>query len=155
MAREMGMGVMPWSPLAGGVLTGKYAAKDLPGAAAATGDISVSRKTINQSTGRLTEETLEIAGVVKAVAGEMNRPPAQIALAWTLRHPAVASPIIGARTVEQLKDNLACLQIEFSDEQAARLDSASAIDPGFPQSMYEGKRGMQIMFGSVTIRTRA
>jgi aryl-alcohol dehydrogenase-like predicted oxidoreductase len=174
MALEMGMGVLPWSPLAGGVLSGKYDSQDLgpPGAAAARAAAvvppaaagtptagqppaagqSVSRKNINIATGRLSERNLGIAAVVKAVAQELNRTPAQVALAWTLRHPAVVSPIIGARTLVQLKENLACLQITFTDEQVAQLDAVSRIDPGFPHTMLTSA-AIPSMFGHVTVTT--
>jgi aryl-alcohol dehydrogenase-like predicted oxidoreductase len=152
MAREMGMGVLPWSPLAGGVLTGKYAAQDLKATQASGGPIAAdSRQSINMATGRLSERNLEIAAAVTAVAKEINRTPSQVALAWTLRDPAVVSPIIGARTLEQLKDNLACLDIALSEEQAVRLDAVSHIDPGFPGSMFSSK-AMDMMFGYVNVR---
>jgi aryl-alcohol dehydrogenase-like predicted oxidoreductase len=151
MAREMGMGVLPWSPLAGGVLTGKYASKDLTAQPSGAPISGASRKSINVATGRLNEHNLEIAAAVTAVAKEMNRTPSQVALAWTLRDPAVVSPIIGVRTLEQLKDNLACLDIAFSDEQAARLDTVSHIDPGFPGSMFTSG-AMAMMFGHVNVR---
>ena len=144
------MGVLPWSPLAGGVLSGKYDSQDLGAAPPATPQLN-SRKNINVSTGRLSERNLQIAAAVKAIAQEMNRTPAQVALAWTLRHPAVVSPILGARTVEQLKDNLACLQVTFSDEQLGRLDEASRIDLGFPHTLLTSK-SIDSMFGYVTVR---
>jgi aryl-alcohol dehydrogenase-like predicted oxidoreductase len=152
MALEMGMGVLPWSPLAGGVLSGKYDSQDLEAAATPAAPQPHSRKNINLSTGRLNERNLRIAATVTAIAQEMSRTPAQVALAWTLHHPAVVSPIIGARTVEQLEDNLACLQITFSDGQLARLDEASRIDMGFPHSLLTSK-SMDHMFGYVTITT--
>jgi aryl-alcohol dehydrogenase-like predicted oxidoreductase len=163
MALEMGMGVLPWSPLAGGVLSGKYASQDLGVSAATAAPVaplataapqSVSRKNINLSTGRLSERNLAIAAVVKTVAQEMNRTPAQVALAWTLRHPAVISPIIGARTLVQLKENLACLQITFTDEQVAQLDAVSRIDPGFPHTMF-ASGAMASMFGHVNVAPAA
>jgi aryl-alcohol dehydrogenase-like predicted oxidoreductase len=133
MALEMGMGVLPWSPLAGGVLSGKYDKGDLgPASANATFD---TRKNINIATGRLTERTLGIAAAVKTVAQEMGRTSAQVALAWTLLNPAVVSPIIGARTFSQFEDNLLALDVTFSDEQIARLDSVSRIELGFPHEM--------------------
>jgi aryl-alcohol dehydrogenase-like predicted oxidoreductase len=152
MALEMGMGVLPWSPLAGGVLSGKYDSQDLGAAAPVTPQLN-SRKNINVSTGRLNERNLQIAATVKALAQEMNRTPAQVALAWTLRHPAVVSPIIGARTVEQLKDNLACLQVAFSHEQLGRLDEASRIDLGFPHTLLTSK-SIDSMFGYVKVSPR-
>jgi aryl-alcohol dehydrogenase-like predicted oxidoreductase len=83
MAREMGLGVIPWSPLASGVLTGKYSRTDLEiadGSASAVG----TRKNIAAGNGSLTERGLAIADVVKAVAAELGRTPAQVAIAWTL-----------------------------------------------------------------------
>jgi aryl-alcohol dehydrogenase-like predicted oxidoreductase len=154
MALEMGMGVLPWSPLAGGVLSGKYDSQDLRPAAAPAAAQPVSRKNINISTGRSSERNLGIAAVVKAVAQEMNRTPAQVAVAWTLRHPAVVSPIIGARTLVQLKENLACLQITFTDEQVAQLDAVSRVDPGFPHTMLTSA-AIPSMFGHVNVATAA
>jgi aryl-alcohol dehydrogenase-like predicted oxidoreductase len=153
MALEMGMGVLPWSPLAGGVLSGKYAQQDLtPSAAPASPDLQ-SRKNINIYTGRLNDRNLQIAAVVKAVAQEINRTAAQVALAWTLQHPAVVSPIIGARTRAQLEDNLACLEVAFSADHLERLDAVSRIEPGFPHSMLNSK-SMDMMFGHVHISNR-
>ena len=148
MALEMGMGVLPWSPLAGGVLSGKYDSQDLNASVAPAAPQLHSRKNINRSTGRLNERNLQIAAAVKTIAQEMERTPAQVALAWTLQHPAVVSPIIGARTVEQLEGNLACLQVSFTDEQLTRLAEVSRIDMGFPHSMF-ASAAMDMMFGHV------
>jgi aryl-alcohol dehydrogenase-like predicted oxidoreductase len=152
MAREMGMGVLPWSPLAGGVLSGKYASNDLGPPEAPTSAQALSRKKINISTGRLTERNLRIAAAVKAVAQELNRTTAQVALAWTLLNPAVASPIIGARTLTQLQENLACLDITFSHEQLAALDEVSRVDPGFPHTLLNNASAMGTLFGFVHIQ---
>lgn len=153
MAQEMGLGVLPWSPLAGGVLSGKYSRDDLKAKAPeAIGGMN-SRKDINLATGRLSEKTLEIAEVVKAVAGELGRTPSQVALAWTLLHPAVTSPLIGARTPAQLEDNLGALEIEFAADQIARLNAVSQIDMGFPHSMLNSGVTDQ-MFGGVTVAKR-
>ena len=132
MALEMGLGVLPWSPLASGVLSGKYSRADL--ANHKEGDFS-SRKAINITYGRVDEKTLTIADEVNAVAEQLGKSPAQVALAWTLLNPAVTSPIVGARTVDQLKDNLGALEVSFSEEQIARLNEVSSIPEGFPNSM--------------------
>ena len=151
MALEMGMGVLPWSPLGGGVLTGKYTTSDLkPGAPGLAMD---SRKNINVMTGRLSEHGLAIAAVVATIAQELNRTPAQVALAWTLLNPSVTSPILGARTPAQLADNLGALEIRFSDDQIARLNSISHVEPGFPHSMLNGP-AMDMMFGGVKVARR-
>lgn len=151
MALEMGMGVMPWSPLGGGVLTGKYQATDLkpPGPGVAMD----SRKGINVMTGRLSERSLTIASIVATIAQELSCTPAQVALAWTLLNPAVASSILGARTAEQLQDNLGALDIRFSDDQIARLNSVSHVEPGFPHTMLTGP-AMDMMFGGVKVAPR-
>jgi aryl-alcohol dehydrogenase-like predicted oxidoreductase len=153
MAFEMGMGVLPWSPLAGGVLAGKYQQQDLARPASTAGVKFDSRKDINLATGRLSERNLAIAAVVKAVAQEMNCTSAQVALAWTLLNPAVASPILGTRTVAQLQDNLGALDVTFSDDQMGRLDAVSRIELGFPHDfLAAGVQGT--MFGGVKVATR-
>ena len=151
MGLEMGMGVLPWSPLAGGVLSGKYTPRDLS-AAQQTGRFD-SRKEINLSTGRLNERNLGIAAAVATVADEMHRTSAQVALAWTRLNSATVSPIIGARTLTQLKDNLMALEVTFSTTQIERLESASHIDLGFPHSLLAGITTGPI-FGNIRIAAR-
>lgn len=153
MAVEMGMGVLCWSPLAGGVLTGKYEQKDVgSGAARGSGKLD-TRKDINLATGRLSERSLEIAAVTKSIAREMNCTPAQVALAWTLLNPAVTSTILGARTLAQLEDNLGALDLRFDDDQIARLDAVSRIDLGFPHD-FLASPNMDMMFGGVKVDPR-
>ncbi len=154
MALEMGLGVLPWSPLGGGVLTGKYSREDLKAQASFEMGNLNSRRNINLATGRLNERNLDIADVVAAVASEMGRTPAQVALAWTLLNPAVTSPIIGARTYAQFEDNLAALEVEFSDEQIRRLDEVSAIPATFPHDMVPAGSNTGMMFGNVKVRPR-
>ncbi|HEY8384940.1 MAG TPA: aldo/keto reductase [Porticoccaceae bacterium] len=154
MAAEMGLGVLPWSPLGGGVLTGKYTRKDLVLADQAELQKLDSRKKINLATGRLSERALSIADEVAAIAAEMEKSPAQVALAWTLLNPAVTSPIIGVRTLKQLEENLEALSISFSDDQKARLDAVSAIDPTFPYPMIPSNHETGMMFGNVKVETR-
>ena len=150
MAREMGMGVLPWSPLGGGVLTGKYAQGDL--AAPQDGTLG-SRAAINRATGRLSDRSLAIAGEVHAVADELGATPAQVALAWTLTNRAVTAPVLGVRTIAQLQDNLGALAIEFDPAQLERLDRASAIPMGFPHDML-GSPMQRRRFGSVEVERR-
>lgn len=129
MARELGIGVLPWSPLGGGVFSGKYSRADLATSEAAS---KGTRQAWMRQFGRFTERNLGIAEVVNRIAQEMDRTPAQVALAWTLAQPGVTSTVLGARTPEQLLENLAALTVEFSPEQLADLDQASAIELGFP-----------------------
>ncbi|MFI4893341.1 MAG: aldo/keto reductase [Phycisphaerales bacterium JB058] len=132
MARELGMGVTPWSPLKSGVLTGKYTRANLD---------SVDPMRGEWVTNNLTERNLDIVDALVAVAKELGRPPAEVALAWVLARPGVASPIIGARTMEQLEQNVKALEVTIPPELNAKLDEASAIEPTFPQSFLPGVTG--------------
>lgn len=151
MAREMGLGVVPFSPLAGGVLTGKYSRADVT-ATEVVGD--GTRKAFNFANGAFTERALAIADVVKGTATEMGRTPGQIGLAWALRNPDVTAPIIGARTPAQLAENLGALEVEFTAAQLARLDEASAIEPGQPHGLLASDRGRSLNSGDLTIEPR-
>ncbi|PTU30158.1 aldo/keto reductase [Stenotrophobium rhamnosiphilum] len=151
MAREMGLGVLPWSPLAGGVLSGKYQQKDLTSGAEPSK--ASARKDMNVSSGRLSDHSLVIADAVRKVAEEMNCSSAQVALAWTLLNPAVASPVLGIRTLAQLQDNLGALDVNFRADQIAQLDAASKIDLGVPHTMLASDV-MSKMFGGVKVAKR-
>ena len=150
MAREMGMAVSPWSPLGGGVLTGKHR----PGEAAKAEGGARTRAAMNKAAGRLSERNLAIVDVVAAVAAELGRSPAQVALAWLLARPGVVSPVLGVRTLEQLDDNLAALDLDLAPEQVERLDAASAVSMGFPHDMLREPVMTQV-FGGVEVERRA
>ncbi|WP_328604069.1 aldo/keto reductase [Amycolatopsis sp. NBC_00345] len=151
MARELGLGVIPYSPLAGGVLAGRYTRDDLdPAKVAADG----TRKGFNLANGDVTERNLAIADVLKEVAAEMGRSPGQVGLAWVLQNPGVTAPIIGARTPEQLEDNLGALEVDFTAAQLARLDEAGAIDLGNPHALLAGDRGRAFNSGDLKIESR-
>jgi len=150
MAKEMGIGASPWSPLQGGILTGKYSREDLKAAGPdGMGGID-TRKDIALMMGRLNERSLDIADVVKEVAQDIGCSPAQVALAWTLLHPAVVSPVIGARTFKQLEDNLAAIDISFTEEQIGKLEAVSRIDLGFPHDFLT-ENNFRAMFGGVSV----
>jgi aryl-alcohol dehydrogenase-like predicted oxidoreductase len=134
MARELGLGTVLWSPLAGGVLTGKYTREDLTAPTSPVEGESV-RKSFNVALGGVTERSLAIVDVVKEVAAELGRTPAQVGLAWTLQNPGVTAPVVGARTVRQLQENLGALEVDLTPDQVTRLDEVSAIDLGFPHAM--------------------
>ncbi|MEU3459442.1 aldo/keto reductase [Streptomyces sp. NPDC006733] len=152
MAREMGLGVVPYSPLAGGVLTGKYSRDDLRAASDVADD--GTRRNFNIAGGGVTERTLRIADVVREVATELGRTAAQVALAWTLQHPAVTASLVGARTLAQLDDNLDALEVSFTASQLARLDAAGAIEPGFPHDMLASDRMRAATFGDLKVEAR-
>jgi aryl-alcohol dehydrogenase-like predicted oxidoreductase len=150
MAAEMGLGVLPWSPLASGVLTGKYTRDDLDlggGSAAAEG----TRKNVAAANGALSERGLAIADVVAKVASDLGVTPSQVALAWTLRDPGVTAPIIGARTLDQLEDNLGALELTLPDTALAELETASAVEPGFPHDFLNLPMTRNVMFGDLRI----
>lgn len=121
MADYLGLGVTAWSPLASGILTGKYN----PGAAGS------EPKRLDQITfTQVDERALRIAGEVKTVSEELGHSPAQVALAWVRQKGAI--PILGARKISQFEDNLKSLEVTLSPEQLARLDEVSHIELGFP-----------------------
>ncbi len=150
MAQELGLGVIPWSPLSGGILSGKYNRQDLQ----AQGEENGTRRAMVRNEGMLTERNITIAETVLTLASEARFSPSQVALAWTLRNPAVTAPIIGARTLAQLEDNLGALEVRLTEEQWQRLDTASAIELGFPHDFLALQVTREIMFGGLTIERR-
>jgi aryl-alcohol dehydrogenase-like predicted oxidoreductase len=148
MAAEMGLGVIPWSPLAAGVLTGKYTQADLDHGGGSA-DAEGSRKNVAAANGALTERGLAIAEVVKEVATANGATPSQVALAWTMRDPAVTSPIVGARTLAQLEDNLGALDVSFTDGDLAALEKVSGIELGFPHDFLDRPMTRNVMFGDI------
>ncbi|MFD9735772.1 aldo/keto reductase [Umezawaea sp. NPDC059074] len=148
MAESLGLGVLPFSPLGGGVLSGKYTRADL------TPSGERGRKSFNAGLGMVTDRTLAIADVVREVAVEVDRMPAQVALAWNLGRPGVTAPVIGARTPEQLRGNLDALTLDLTDDQTARLDAASALDLGYPHDVLTGDHLRAVMSGDLTVESR-
>jgi aryl-alcohol dehydrogenase-like predicted oxidoreductase len=142
MAKALNLGVIAWSPLANGVLTGKY-----HGEVEADG----ARMTNEGMKEFLPEEqrAARIILAVKAVSTQIGRSMAQVALAW-LRHQTVrVVPIIGARKLSQLQVNRASLDLELSAEQLKSLDEASRIEPGFPESIYQKEMARAMRYGGV------
>lgn len=153
MASELGLGVIPWSPLASGVLTGKYSRSDLDGGNGSASPVG-TRKDVAAAQGKLTERSLTIAGNVQDIARELEASPAQVAIAWTLANSAVTAPIIGARTTAQLDDNLKALNLRLGDDQLARLEAASAVELGFPHDFLRLPMVRTVMFGGVELAAR-
>lgn len=125
--REYGLGILPWSPLAGGLLTGKYR----KGQSAPEGSRMAKWKERYERFDA-SPKSWEIVDALVSVAEELDRSPSQIALAWLLHQEAVCSVIMGARTLGQLDDNLGAADVELSAEQLAKLDEASAPVLGYP-----------------------
>src|SRR5712692_1399341 len=101
--------------------------------------------------GGLTERSLAIAATVREIADELGASPLQVAIAWTLLNPAVVSPLIGARTLAQLEENLGALSISFTEEMLRKLESVSAPKATFPYSIYEQPMNRDLIFGGVKI----
>lgn len=126
MAEELDLTLTAWSPLAGGVLAGKYADKN--------NFSSDSRYSINKMWGErfLTQHNYTIVEAFIQVAREVNRTPSQVALNWMCQKKPFIIPIIGAKNVNQLKENLDCLEFKLAEEQIKRLDEASEYPLTFP-----------------------
>jgi aryl-alcohol dehydrogenase-like predicted oxidoreductase len=122
-----GLGLLPWSPLGGGWLTGKYRADARPSGATRLGeDPDRGMEAYDRRSQR--QRTWDVLEVVQAIAAERGVSMAQVALAWVVDRPQVTSVILGARTSEQLDDNLGAAGLHLTAEETARLDGAS--DPG-------------------------
>lgn len=134
-AAANGMGLLPWSPLGGGWLTGKYRRDERPSGPTRLGD-DPERGVEAYDRRSGVERTWDVVDAVRAVADGRGVPMAQVALAWLVDRPAVSSVILGARTVAQLDDNLAAAGLHLTDEETARLDAAS--DPGAADYPYGG-----------------
>lgn len=131
MADALGMTVAPWSPLAGGVLSGKYS--------------NGEQTTRGQE---VPERSLQIAKVVGEQAEKTGCTPSQLSLAWLLAKNTI--PILGARKTDQFKDNLGCLDVQISPEAMQALDEVSKIEPGFPHDFLSGDFVQQRVLGGKT-----
>jgi aryl-alcohol dehydrogenase-like predicted oxidoreductase len=144
MAEAMGLGVTAWSPLGGGVLTGKY--KSGPAQDARYGT-EMMKKHMPAA-----DRTAPVVEAVQAVAREVGRSPAQVALAWLRQRPVPVIPIVGARRLEQVRDNLACLDLRLGDAQVGRLDAASRVELGFPHDFYTRDMVNALVYGGLRDR---
>ncbi len=138
MAKAMGLGITPWSPLGQGVLTGKF---NQPG--------STKDARLNQpgTMPYLTERNLKIAEEVVLVAKEGGWSPAQVALRWLMQHPFVCIPIIGGRKASQIADNLKAAEFALGPEHLRRLDDVSRIEMGYPHDFMTGSVARDFAFG--------
>jgi len=129
MALSEGLALMPWSPLAGGFLSGKFT-REIEKA----GD---SRRDTFDFPPLNKEKAYDIINLMLAIGKDHNASAAQVALAWLLRKPGVTSIIIGARKYSQLVDNLACTELQLSDSEMSQLDALSELTPEYPAWMIE------------------
>ena len=131
LCREEGLGILPWSPLAGGFLTGKFERGKPPQAGTRLGEKAERFARYDL------ERNWKILDAVRAVASELGTTPSVVSLAWLLHRPHVSSVIFGARTIEQLDANLAAADLELGAKHLAMLDQASAFDLGYPYAFIQ------------------
>jgi aryl-alcohol dehydrogenase-like predicted oxidoreductase len=126
LCKQWGLGILPWSPLAGGFLSGKYK-KGQPAPAGTRLEVWKERW------GRYdNDRNWTILDALERVSAEVGATPSQVALAWLIAKPTVTSVIFGARTVEQVDDNAKAAELKLTAEHMKTLDDASAFDPGYP-----------------------
>jgi len=131
MLASEGVGLMVWSPLAGGFLSGKFTREGEGEGRRAAFDFPPVDKALGY----------DIIDVLRPMAEAKGRSVAQLALAWLLHQPAVSTVIIGAKRPDQLADNLASVEVEFSADELAALDAVSKLKPEYPGWMIERQSG--------------
>ncbi|POO55484.1 aldo/keto reductase [Agrobacterium rosae] len=160
--QEFGLGMMPWSPLAAGLLTGKYGRDKIADADRATALPDRGSEVLETgSDGRLngdnpfggmlfTERNFDVVDALKAVASEIGRSPAEVALRWVANRPGVSSVLIGASRVEQLHQNIASLDLTISDDQLASLEKATSLPLLNPYFIFQ--MPTEMIFGGHQVR---
>jgi aryl-alcohol dehydrogenase-like predicted oxidoreductase len=143
MAKAFKLALVAWSPLAGGLLSGKYHSS---ATTAAEGRYSTEMMKPSLRTG---ERTDRIVSALKKASQQVGRSSAQVALAWLRYRDIPVVPIVGARRLSQLQDNLASLELELTREQVSALDEASAIEMGFPHDFYEIEMVKTFVYGGL------
>ena len=128
MLQSEGLGLMVWSPLAGGLLSGKY---DREGTAAAGRRDAFDFPPVDR------DRAFDVIDAIRPIAEAKGVSVAQVALAWLLHQPVVTSVIIGAKRPEQLADNLAAVDVTLSDDELNRLNQVSQLQPEYPGWMFE------------------
>ncbi len=139
MARAFDIGVTPWGVLGAGFLTGKYASGKAP----------EDTRRASWTQNRLTEKNFAIAAEVDTIAREVDRSSSQVAIAWLRQKGPNVIPILGARKLDQLIDNLASATLTLSDDQMQRLDKVSAIPLGFPHEFLASDSIRTIAYGGL------
>jgi aryl-alcohol dehydrogenase-like predicted oxidoreductase len=126
LCAKFGLGILPWSPLASGLLSGKYRRGQLPPTGSRLAQWKERYKAFDN------ERNWAIVDALLSAASELDKAPSQVALAWLLSKPAVSSVIFGARTVAQIDENLGASELTLTASITAQLDSASAFEVGYP-----------------------
>ena len=168
LAAEFGMGILPWSPLAYGLLTGKYDRATVEAAGPKAGglprDAATEGETRPDSDKRLdganpfgdtlfTERNWKIVDVLRRVADEARQSPARVALSWVAGRPGITSTLMGVSRAEQVPDNAAALDVALSAEHRAALDAVSAPDARSLSSLFTPAMRRQVVFGGSSVRS--
>ncbi len=168
LAAEFGMGIVPWSPLAYGLLTGKYDRAAVEAAAPRAGglprDAATDGETRPDGDKRLdganpfgdtlfTERNWKVVDVLRRVADEAGQNPARVALSWVAGRPGVTSTLMGVSRAEQVPDNAAALDVALSPEHRAALDAVSAPDAKMLSSLFTPAMRQQVVFGGSSVRS--
>lgn len=149
LATRCGMGIMAWSPLASGLLTGKYE-PGTHGGARGEGRLQTVAGSGNPVFDKFTERNWRIVDTLREVAAELGAPMAQVAVAWVLNRSGVASVLVAATKATQLRETLTALDLELPAAARQRLDAVSAPDPRFPYLFFQP--AMQAMLtGGATV----
>ncbi|NET60674.1 MAG: aldo/keto reductase [Symploca sp. SIO2E6] len=135
LAKALGTSLMVWSPLASGLLSGKY--KPSEEGVEGSGRLAMLANSGNPVFNKFTQKNWAIVTELEMVAKELNRSMAQVALNWVVNRPAVASVIIGATKLRQLQDNLRTLEFEIPAQLQQRLDEVSRPETHFPYTFFE------------------
>ena len=152
MAKDQQMSVLAWSPLRNGLLTGKYLPENVKQSQA---EGSRMHSEMMKGFGTVEESTHATVREIVAVGEELGVSAAQVALAWLRTRPVPVIPIIGARKLAQIEDNIRSLDVRFSSEQLQRLDKTSAVSMGFPHDFMALEPVKAIIFGGMRDRIKA
>jgi len=166
LALDTGLGVMPWSPLAYGFLTGKYDRATVEAAPSRAGGLPNEAATGGVENGdRLnganpfgdslfTERNWTIVDGLKAIAAEVGEPPARVALAWALSRPAVDTVLIGVSRVSQLNDNIGAVGLALSPDHLAALEAASHPELPMIYGLFSDRMRQQVVYGGAAVSAR-
>jgi len=163
LARDFGLGIVPWSPLAYGLLAGKYDRATVEAGAPRAGglprDAATSEEARPEGDKRLdganpfgdslfTERNWRIVDVLRRMAEETGQTPARLALAWVVGRPGVTSTLMGVSRASQVTDNATALQVQLSPEQRAELDAVSAAEPRLIYGLLQPAMRKNAVFGA-------
>ncbi|KAA3611981.1 MAG: aldo/keto reductase [Calditrichaeota bacterium] len=135
MAKAFDIGITAWAPIAGGALTGKYLKN------------REAEGRVKEHSQRRNERNTKIAEAVVEVAGQIGKTPAQVAIRWTMQQNQVVIPIVGARTLEQIEDNLNAADFVLNPEQMDKLNNVSKIEVGFPHDFLQQDAIKHVVYG--------